>query len=103
MISIPILILGAGPTGLGAAWRFSTAGVSPQHWLLVDRAPEVGGCAMSFTDTEGFTFDLGGHVIHSHFPSFDEAVRAAVGDGLIHVRRNPKVLLNGRFVHAVSE
>lgn len=99
MISIPVLILGAGPTGLGAAWRLIRAGASPLHWLLVDRAPEVGGCAMSFTDTEGFTFDLGGHVIHSHFPAFDEAVRAAIGDRLIHVRRNPKVLLNGRFVH----
>jgi protoporphyrinogen oxidase len=99
MISVPILILGAGPTGLGAAWRLHGARVSPDRWLLVDQAPGVGGCAGSFTDSEGFTFDLGGHVIHSHFPSFDEAVRAAIGDNLIDVRRNPKVLLDGRFVH----
>lgn len=68
---VSVLVIGAGPTGIGAAVRLSELG---EDHLLVDAGDRVGGMAASHTDGHGFTWDLGGHVIHSHFPEFDAAV-----------------------------
>ncbi|PWN89285.1 hypothetical protein FA10DRAFT_267857 [Acaromyces ingoldii] len=43
-------------------------------WLLVDALDGPGGMARTEKDDEGFLWDLGGHVIHSHFSSFDQAL-----------------------------
>ncbi len=78
MLRTTVLVLGAGPTGLGAAWRLHAAG--EHDWLLVEAATTVGGAAGSVRDDHGFVWDLGGHVIHSHYRLFDDVVRAAVAD-----------------------
>src|ERR1039458_6031156 len=46
--SVKFLILGAGPTGLGAAWRLSELSVA--DWLLLEAASQPGGLAASFMD-----------------------------------------------------
>ena len=46
-----ILILGAGPTGLGAAWRL--AELATDDWLLLEAAPQAGGLAASFVREAG--------------------------------------------------
>jgi len=43
-----IVIIGSGPTGLGAAWRFHELG--HKNWVLTDMAPEAGGLAGSVVD-----------------------------------------------------
>jgi hypothetical protein len=58
------LIVGAGPTGLGAATRLHERG---GDWHLVEAAPGFGGLAATFVDEQGFTWDLGGHVQFSHY------------------------------------
>lgn len=58
------IILGAGPTGLGAAMRLE--GNRHADWQLLERSGHAGGLAASFTDKEGFTWDIGGHVQFSH-------------------------------------
>lgn len=70
--SVDILILGGGPTGLGAATQAQSRG--SHDWLLVDALEGPGGMARTEKDEEGFLWDLGGHVIHSHFESFDQAM-----------------------------
>ena len=60
-----IVIIGAGPTGLGAGYRLKELGYKNFH--LYDRLPYVGGLASSFTDSAGFTWDIGGHVMFSHY------------------------------------
>ena len=55
-----IVILGAGPTGLGAAWRLQQLG--HEDWELWEAEPVAGGLSRSVTDAEGFTWDMGGHV-----------------------------------------
>ena len=86
---VDILVLGAGPTGLGAATRLN------QHkhgdWLLVDAAPEAGGLACTDVTPEGFLFDMGGHVIFSHFDYFDQLIDAAVGKGDEHWATHERV------------
>ena len=85
------LVIGAGPTGIGAAVRLAELG---EDYLVVDSSDRLGGMATSITDPEGFTWDLGGHVLHSHFPEFDKAVEMS-GVTLLQVTRNGWVWLTG--------
>lgn len=84
-----IIILGAGPTGLGAAHRLHELGY--KNWLLIEKDGEAGGLASSVVDSKGFTWDLGGHVIFSHYDYFDrllDAVLAPKGGWLEHERES---------------
>src|SRR5690606_28519701 len=64
-----IVILGAGPCGLGAAWRLRELGHG--DFQVFEQAAHVGGLASSFTG-EGFTWDIGGHVMFSHYQYYDD-------------------------------
>ena len=48
---------------------------------MIDAAEEAGGLACTDITREGFLFDMGGHVIFSHFDYFDELLDAAIGAG----------------------
>jgi protoporphyrinogen oxidase len=48
------------------------------------QAPEAGGLACTDTTKEGLLFDMGGHVIFSHYKYFDELIDTAVGTGDSH-------------------
>ncbi|MBC7834977.1 MAG: FAD-dependent oxidoreductase [Phycisphaerales bacterium] len=73
-----MVILGAGPTGLGAGYRLKELGYTNFH--LFDRHPYIGGLAASFTDEQGFTWDIGGHVMFSHYTYYDECFTKLMGD-----------------------
>lgn len=79
MQKVDIVIVGAGPTGLGAASRLKQH--KHEDWLLIDGFHEAGGLASTDVTPEGFLFDLGGHVIFSHYNYFDQLIDAAVGSG----------------------
>ena len=79
MQSVDILIVGAGPTGLGAASRLEQH--KHEDWLLIDAFDEAGGLACTDVTPEGFLFDMGGHVIFSHYDYFDQLIDKAVGTG----------------------
>ncbi|MBF0482118.1 MAG: FAD-dependent oxidoreductase [Desulfovibrionaceae bacterium] len=80
------LIVGAGPTGLGAGWRLRELG--EDSFLILEKNSHVGGLAASFTDAAGFTWDIGGHVVFSHFPYFDRLLDDLLsGDYLEHQRQ----------------
>ena len=72
-----IIVLGAGPCGLGAAHHLSKLGHT--NWQLFERTDHVGGLSASFRDEKGFTWDIGGHVIFSHYDYFDITVAEALG------------------------
>ena len=48
------------------------------HGAQVD---EAGGLACTDVTPEGFLFDMGGHVIFSHYQYFDELLNTSYGDG----------------------
>ena len=79
MQKVDILIIGAGPTGLGAASRLEQH--KHEDWLLIDAFDEAGGLACTDVTPEGFLFDMGGHVIFSHYDYFDQLIDKAVGTG----------------------
>src|SRR5258708_38936520 len=65
-----IVIVGAGPAGLGAAYRLAELG--HDDWEVFERDDHVGGLASSYTDEHGFIWDHGGHVMFSHYSYFDD-------------------------------
>lgn len=97
MRRVDFLVLGAGPCGLGAARQLERCGVD--SWLLVDGAPRAGGLASSFVDSQGFTWDVGGHVQFSHYEYFDQAMDEFLGsDGWNHHQRESWVWMRERFI-----
>jgi protoporphyrinogen oxidase len=91
------LILGAGPTGLGAARQLHNAGFA--SWNLLERGSEAGGLSRSYRDANGFTWDIGGHVQFSHYAYFDEAMAEFLGaDGWLHHQRESWVWMRDRFI-----
>lgn len=80
-----IIILGAGPCGLGAAYHLHKLGYT--NWQLYERNSYVGGLSTSFIDDKGFTWDIGGHVLFSHYDYFDNAVAEALGDAYYEHQR----------------
>ena len=73
-----IVIIGAGPTGLGAAYRLKELGHT--NFQIYERSPYIGGLASSFTDSAGFTWDIGGHVMFSHYKYYDDLFDTLMGN-----------------------
>lgn len=91
------VIIGAGPTGLGAALRLLDHGIT--DFVILEADSTVGGLAKSFTDDKGFVWDIGGHVQFSHYAYFDEAMEAAIPSAQWnHHERESWVWVKDRFV-----
>ena len=89
-------ILGAGPTGLGAAWRLEELG--HHDWFLLEAEEGPGGLAASHVDAQGYTWDLGGHVQFSHYRYYDDVLERSVGGGWLEHDRESWVWIRGAFV-----
>ncbi len=91
--SVPVLILGAGLTGLSAAWHLRRAGVTCR---LLERRGEVGGHATTLED-EGFRFDRTGHLLHLRDEEIRGLVERLLGDRLLRVQRRSRVYSHGVY------
>jgi len=93
----PILIIGAGPTGLGAALRLMSE--NRRDWVLVERDAYPGGLSASFKDEGGYTWDLGGHVVFSHYDEFTRLLDDLLGsDGYVEHQRESWIRMDGAWV-----
>jgi UDP-galactopyranose mutase len=91
-----IVVIGAGPTGLAAAYRLQELGY--RNFLVVEARDKVGGLASSETSPNGFTYDIGGHVLFSHYEYFDRLFDKLMGDDYQELVREAWVWMCGRFV-----
>ncbi|MCC6991461.1 MAG: FAD-dependent oxidoreductase [Acidobacteria bacterium] len=91
-----MVIIGAGPTGLGAAWRLHELG--HDQWTVFEAAEGAGGLASSIVDERGFTWDLGGHVLFSHYKYFDRLMDLALGDDWLTHEREAGVWMRERWL-----
>ena len=91
-----IVIVGAGPTGLGAGYRLAELGYD--DWVILEASDRVGGLATSFTDEDGFTWDIGGHVMFSHYEYYDKLVDRLMGDKYTTLNREAWVWTENRFI-----
>ncbi|KAJ3480460.1 hypothetical protein NLG97_g8066 [Lecanicillium saksenae] len=73
---VDVLVIGAGPTGLGAAKRLQQ--LNSASWHIVDANETPGGLASTDVTPEGFLYDVGGHVIFSHYKYFDDCLNEAL-------------------------
>ncbi len=91
------VILGAGPTGLGAAYRLIERGEA--DFELFERAPRVGGLATSFEDEKGYTWDVSGHIIFSGYAYFNAFLDKMLGkEGVRRIDRESWIKFEDRYV-----
>lgn len=96
--SLPhVVILGAGPAGVGAAHQLRRLGKA--RVTLLEAQEAVGGNAGSFA-WQGQRLDYGSHRLH---PACDPAIladiRAMLGGDLLDRPRHGRILLRGRWIH----
>jgi len=91
-----IVILGAGPTGLGAAYRLQERG--HDDWAIFEASGHVGGLAASVTTDRGFVYDTGGHVMFSGYPYFHALVDRLLGDDFTSIARESWIWMQQRWV-----
>lgn len=91
--SFPVVILGAGPAGLSAAYELVRHGVRP---LVLEKDTTVGGLART-VEYKGFLFDIGGHRFFTKAPLVERMWREVLGEDLLTRSRLSRIYYRGRF------
>src|SRR6267142_7212227 len=92
-----IVVLGAGPAGISAAWRLSELGISV---TVLERDSAVGGMGKTIKVGNYFV-DYGPHTFHVRETEESRAIHAAIrpffGDDPLVLTRGTRVLLRGKY------
>jgi protoporphyrinogen oxidase len=88
------VVLGAGITGLAAAWKISKA---KKAVIVVEKDGRLGGLASSFRHGE-FTLDYGPHKIYTQMPSILKVMKALLGDELLEVEKKSSIRIQGKYL-----
>ena len=86
----PVLVIGAGPTGLSAAYHLG------EDALLLERESRVGGWCKSI-EADGFTFDYAGHIMFSNDAYVHELYKKLLGDNVHWQDREAWVFSKGVY------
>jgi protoporphyrinogen oxidase len=78
------------------------SGITLQRYVqvtseILEKEDRPGGLCRSF-EKEGFTYDIGGHILFSKNEEFMNAVKTDLGSNLNYCKRNNKILFKNRFV-----
>jgi protoporphyrinogen oxidase len=90
---IPVVVIGAGPAGLTAAYQLTKRGTST---VVLDQDVRVGGIAQT-AEYNGFRFDIGGHRFFTKVRVVQDLWRVVLGDQLLRRPRLSRIYYNGRF------
>ncbi len=89
----PIVILGAGLTGMSAAIHLKHAGAP---YRIFERQAHAGGHATTYQD-DGYRFDKTGHLMHLRDPEIRALVMKWVGANSVTVNRKSVIWTHGRY------
>jgi len=91
-----VVILGAGPAGVGAAFQLARRGVALP--IVLEQREAVGGNAGSF-ELDGLWVDYGSHRLHPACdPEILRDLRELLGDDLLDRPRHGRIRLGGRWI-----
>ena len=79
--SFNVIIIGSGPTALGAAQRLlelMSRKFPKLSIVILEQNGKPGGLATSERDDRGFLWDMGGHVVFSHYEYFDDTLDRSI-------------------------
>src|SRR5690242_16784781 len=89
-----IVIIGAGPAGLTAAFQLEKDGV---HSTILEGTDQVGGISRT-VERDGWRFDIGGHRFFTKVPEVEAFWHEVLPDEDFLVRpRMSRIYYNGRF------
>ncbi|MGB3493029.1 MAG: NAD(P)/FAD-dependent oxidoreductase [Elainellaceae cyanobacterium] len=89
----PVIVIGAGPAGLTAAYELAKHDVKS---IIFERADKVGG--ISRTETyKDYRFDIGGHRFFTKVDEVQTIWKEILGDEFIQVPRLSRIYYEGKF------
>src|ERR1700761_5142394 len=93
-IAKPIVIMGAGPAGLTAAWELVNAGQDVVVW---EADPVYVGGISRTVQAEGFRFDIGGHRFFSKSEEVNRVWKEIMPDDFVDCPRLSRIYYKGKF------
>lgn len=93
MSNEPVVIIGAGPAGLTAAYELIKRNIRP---IVLEKADKVGGIARTEA-YKGYYFDLGGHRFFTKIEKINQFWQEMLGEDFLKVRRKSRIYYQGRF------
>ena len=91
--STPIAVLGAGLTGMSAAFHLERAGVPHR---IFERNAFAGGHVIT-REGSGYRFDLTGHLLHLRDPEMRALALSWIGDDWLEIQRRSMIWSNGTY------
>jgi len=89
----PVVVIGAGPAGLTAAYELIKRGTAS---IVLEQANKVGG--ISRTETyKGYRFDIGGHRFFTKVDEVEQLWKEILGTDFIKVPRLSRIYYQGKF------
>ena len=89
----PVIITGAGPAGLTAAYQLAKEGVYP---LVLEKSGHVGGISRT-EQYKGYRFDIGGHRFFTKVGEVEALWHEVLGDEFLKVPRLSRIYYGGKF------
>ena len=93
LASRPVVVIGAGPAGLTAAYELTKAGCGA---TVLEADGVIGGIART-VDYKGYLFDIGGHRFYTKVKLVQRIWREVIGDDFLRRPRLSRIFFRGKF------